>query len=353
VADEDKHSKTEQPTSKTLEDARKKGVPHSKDLTSTVTLIAAFASLYASGGYMVSRLKVLNYEILGTLGTYELTEANVYSLMARTFGMMGQILLPFLLTVLLVGIVASLSQGEITFNFERLAFDASRFNPIKGVKRIFNKEAQFELVKSIVKLAIVGYIAYKVMRDEITGVVFLAEGDVESILAFAAHIIFKIVLHTCGVMMVLAAIDLAFVKWRFIQNLKMTKQEVKDEHKDADGNPQVKGKMRAVQYERTRRRLKQVVPTADVIITNPTHYAIALKYDRDKMAAPIVLAKGVDFLAQKIKEIGRESNVILVENRFLARELYAQVEEGQEIPETLYTAVAEILAYVYSIKGKV
>ena len=154
-------------------------------------------------------------------------------------------------------------------------------------------------------------------------------------------------------MLVLSALDLAFIKWRFIQSLKMTKQEVKEETKESEGDPQIKGKIRRMQFEQSRRRLKQVIPTADVIVTNPTHFAVALKYDRDKMGAPIVIAKGVDHMAQQIKAIARESKVMLVENRFLARELYAQVKEGQEIPEALYAAVAEVLAYVYSLKGKI
>ena len=151
----------------------------------------------------------------------------------------------------------------------------------------------------------------------------------------------------------MGVMDLMFVKWRFIENLKMTKQEVKDEMKDLEGDPQIKGKIRSLRLAQHRRRLRKIIPTADVVITNPTHYSIALKYDRDTMAAPVVIAKGMDYLALKIKEIAREHKVMLGENRFLARELYAQVKEGDEIPEALYAAVAEVLAYVYSIKGKI
>jgi flagellar biosynthetic protein FlhB len=152
-------------------------------------------------------------------------------------------------------------------------------------------------------------------------------------------------------MIVQAVLDLAFVKWNYLQNLKMTKEEVKKEAKDTDGDPHVRGRQKKLRYERAYRRLRQIIPTADVVVTNPTHYAVALKYDRNRMGAPVVLAKGVDHLAQRIKAMARENNVMLVENRFLARELYASVKEGQEIPESLYVAVAEVLAYVYGIKG--
>jgi flagellar biosynthetic protein FlhB len=192
--------------------------------------------------------------------------------------------------------------------------------------------------------------AYKILTEEMENIIFLVDSDLPGILAFIGHLSFKIVLHTCGVLIILAVIDLAFVKWRFLDNLKMTKQEVKDEQKNSEGDPAVKGKLKQKQFQMARRRMRQIVPTADVVITNPTHFAVALKYDRTRMAAPIVVFKGMDEIAQQIKIVARENKITLVENRFLARELYANVDEGQEIPERLYAAVAEILAYVYGLK---
>ena len=183
-------------------------------------------------------------------------------------------------------------------------------------------------------------------------ITFLAEADIETIFNFVGHIAFKIVIHTCGIMIILGILDMLYVKWRYIENLKMTKQEVKDENKESEGNPEVKGRIRKLQYQMARRRMTKIIPQADVVITNPTHYAVALKYDRQKMAAPVVLAKGVDIMAEAIKKIAREHHITLVENRFLARELYEQVEENEPIPEALYAAVAEVLAYVYKLKGK-
>jgi len=209
-----------------------------------------------------------------------------------------------------------------------------------------------EVVKSLLKILVVGYIAYRVMLDESQNMAFLAEADIETILTYIGHIAFKIVTHTCGVLIVIGILDMLYVKWRYMENLKMTKQEVKDESKDSEGDPKIKGKIKQLQYEAARRRMVKIIPLADVVITNPTHFAVALKYDREKMIAPVVLVKGADVMAQAIKKIAKENNVVLVENRFLARELYDQVEENEAIPESLYAAVAEVLAYVYRLKGK-
>jgi flagellar biosynthetic protein FlhB len=199
----------------------------------------------------------------------------------------------------------------------------------------------------------VAYVAYRTLRQETEGIVFLGGRDITEIIDSFGHIAFKLILHIGGILLVLGILDYFFVRWRFTQNIKMTKHEVKEESKETEGDPQIKRKMRSIHMERARRRYLQIIPTADVVITNPTHFAVALKYDRERMYAPVVIAKGADYLAQKIKEIARENKVMLVENRFLARELYAQVKEGEAIPEALYAAVAEVLAYVYGLKGKI
>lgn len=355
MAETDKHSKTEQPTNKRLLEARRKGnVPRSQELSTTVGLAVAFVALYTMGSFMFSTLKSTSRELFLNLGTYEVTQAGIYSLMLKMFLVIAIIVAPFMLIVIVAGIATSVAQtGGVIISWEPLSLKLDRLNPVNGVGKLFKTDSLFTTFKSFLKIIIVGFMAYKILRQEIESILFLTQSDIDGIVDFVGHISFKLVLHTCGVMLILAIIDYAFVKWRYIEDLKMTKQEVKDEHKNEEGDPKIKAKIRQVQYERSRRRLRKVIPTADVIITNPTHYAVALKYDRDRMAAPVVLVKGVDFLAQTIKEIARESKVMLVENRPLARELYAQVDEGQEIPESLYAAVAEVLAYVYSIKGKV
>jgi flagellar biosynthetic protein FlhB len=234
-----------------------------------------------------------------------------------------------------------------------LKVDFNKLNPLNGFKRLFNKDAMVEMLKSMLKLLVIGWIAYSVIRDEMQNITFLSEADIQTIFDFVGHIAFKIVTHACGIMIVLGLLDMFYVKWSYTEKLKMTKQEVKDEHKESDGNPETKGKIKKMQFQMARRRMTKIIPLADVVITNPTHFAVALKYDRQKMVAPVVLAKGMDIMAEAIKKIARENSITLVENRFLARELYDQVSENEPIPEALYAAVAEVLAYVYKLKGKV
>jgi flagellar biosynthesis protein FlhB len=347
-------SKTEKPTTKKLEEAKKKGPPpQSRDMTAVVTLLVAIVSLYVSGGSMMSTLKSNTTTLLAGIGSFKFTEAGIYNLFLKQIFSLGCILAPFMLMVMLAGVVGILVQGGASISYERLSFKPEALNPLTGLKRIFKKEAAVESIKSFVKIFIVGYIAYGILKDELSNISYLTESGIQGILEYVSHISFKIVLHTCGVLGVLALLDLAFVKWQFIQNLKMTKEEVKEEHKGTEGDPKVKAKIKQMQYEKAFRRLQQIIPTADVVVTNPTHYAVALKYDREKMIAPVVLAKGADELAARIKALAKENNVMIVENRFLARELYAQVEDGEAIPEALYVAVAELLAYVYGLTGKV
>ena len=354
MADEDKHSKTEKPTQKKISDAKGKGnIPRSREMTSAVTLIAAMIALYASSGLMLGTLKHNMREIFqGLAGARDLSYAGVHSLMVKEFGYIAIMLAPFVLIVAVTGVAVEISQGGVSASSEKLKFDLGKLNPVTGMGRLFKKDSLFEVAKSFVKMGIVGYMAYKILAEEMEGIVYLVDLDLQGILEFIGHLAFKIVLHTCGVLIILAVIDLAFVKWRFLDNLKMTKQEVKDEHRNSEGDPAIKAKLKQKQFQAARRRMRQIVPTADVIITNPTHYAVALKYDRMRMAAPIVLFKGVDEIALQVKIVARENRITLVENRFLARELYSQVDEGDEIPERLYAAVAEILAYVYGLKQR-
>lgn len=282
-----------------------------------------------------------------------LTQATVNSLMLKLIGMLAVILLPFFLAVVATGLVVTISQGGLSLSTERITFNPGRLNPLAGFKKLFNVDSLAEIVKSVLKLGIVAYVAFRTYSKETESLILLTGSDVQEIQDFFSRIAFKLVLNTGWIMLVLGVLDYAFVRWRFVQNIKMTKQEVKDESKESEGDPKVKSRMRSVHMERARKRYRQIVPTADVVITNPTHYAVALKYDRDRMSAPVVIAKGADYLAQKIKEIARENMVTMVENRFLARELFAKVKEGEEIPEALYAAVAEILAYVYGLKGKI
>jgi flagellar biosynthetic protein FlhB len=323
-------------------------------MTSTFTLLAGMICLYVFGNFMTTSISKQTVQVLGSIGSYELTEKNVYILVLKVFLVIVTVLAPLVVTVIATSVTSNVVQdgGRFEIRWTRLKFDVNKLNPLNGFGRLFNKDALVEMLKSFLKLAVIGWIAYRVMHDEMQNITFMAEADVMMIIGYMGHIAFKIVTHTCGIMLVIAILDLMYVKWRYTENLRMTKQEVKDEAKEQE-NPEIKGQIKKMQYQTARRRMTKIIPMADVVITNPTHYAIALKYDRQRMAAPIVLAKGVDVMAQAIKKIAKESGVTLVENRFLARELYEQVDENEAIPESLYAAVAEILAYVYRLKGMV
>ncbi len=327
----------------------------SQMLTSSLTLLTGIVCLYIFGSYMMDGLKQNTVKVLSTMGNFQLTESNLYVLVVKLFGTVVLLLAPLIVTIVATAVISSLIQdnGRLEFTLSRLKVDFGKLSPLKGFGRLFNKDALVEMVKSLLKLTVVAWIAYSVVRDEMQNITFLAEADIHTILTFVGHIAFKIVTHTCGIMIVLGLLDMLYVKWRHTENLKMTKQEIKDESKESDGNPEIKSKIRKMQFQMARRRMTKIIPLADVVITNPTHFAVALKYDRQKMAAPVVLAKGMDLMAEAIKKIAREHHITLVENRFLARELYDQVKENEPIPEALYAAVAEVLAYVYKLKGKV
>ena len=322
-------------------------------LTLGLTLLAGIIALNLLGGYIVTGLKQLTIRTYQQIGNYELTQENIYTLMLRLFASILMLIGPVVLAIMATGVVSHVVQdnGRFDFQWGRITFDLNKLNPLKGVSKLFNKDALVEIVKSMLKILVIGWIAYRVMQDEMQNITVLAESDINGILSYTGHVAFKIVTHTCGIMLLLAILDLAYVKWRYTDNLKMTKQEVKDEHKESEGNPEVKGKIKKLQYQAARRRLVKIIPTADVVITNPTHYAVAVKYERNRMMAPLVIAKGVDEMALAIRELAKEHKVALVENRPLARELFEQVPENHEIPETLYASVAEVLAYVYRLKG--
>ena len=227
-----------------------------------------------------------------------------------------------------------------------------KFNPINGFKRIFSKDSIFELIKSILKIFVIIYVAYTSIRGNAQDIFILYEIPLMQAIMLCGTVIINAGLKISLVYLVIGLADFIYQKYRFNEDMKMTKQEVKDEFKNTEGNPEIKGRQRQRMREASRRRMMQDVPKADVVITNPTHFAVAIKYDAETSKAPVVLAKGEDYLAQKIKEAAREHHIEIVENKPLARMLYANVDIGQEIPPELYQAVAEILAMVYNMREK-
>lgn len=259
---------------------------------------------------------------------------------------------PILAVALLTGLVISYAQVGFLFTLETLKPKFDRINPLSGFKRLFSMRSIVELLKSILKITIIGYVAYSYMNSQAVAILNLMDMDMMNIASFIGLTSLNIAIRICAVLILLGIFDFAYQWWEYEKNLKMSKQEVKEEYKQTEGNPEIKSKIKQKQRQMSMRRMMQEVPKADVIITNPTHFACALKYDSSISQAPTLIAKGQDYLAMRIKEVAKESKVEIVENKPLARSIYDTVEIGQVIPPELYQAVAEVLAFVYSLKGK-
>ncbi len=353
-ADGEGGEKTEPATQKKLDDARKEGkVAKSKDLTEGIALVVLFLTLKIFIGYVGERMIGVFGWSLGRMAEFtkvnqaELSTKAITGLINNAVIEMFLIVWPFFLFGFVITFVVTVYQVGWTVSLKTMEPKLSKFNPINGFKRIFSKDSLFELVKSIVKVGIIVYIVYTNLQDEANNLFILYEISLNQAVALVGQIILDVGLEISIVFVVVGLADLFYQKWKFADEMKMTKQEVKDEYKNTEGDPQIKGRIRQKMREASQRRMMQDVPKADVVITNPTHFAVALKYDAEVSRAPIVVAKGEDFLAQKIKEIAKENKVPLVENKPLARMLYHNVDIGSEIPPELYQAVAEVLAMVY------
>jgi flagellar biosynthetic protein FlhB len=261
-------------------------------------------------------------------------------------------LIIFVGLVMITGIITGSLQTKFLITFKSIKLDFSKINPISGLKRMFSLRSLFELLKSILKLVIVGYVGYLVVKSNWNKLLLATDTSVSEGALLIWDITFELLIK-CGIALFIVSIaDYFFSRYEYEKNIRMTKQEVKEEFKEVEGNPEIKRKQRQIMMQYSMHRMMQEVPEATVVVTNPTHFAVAIKYDSDEMDVPIVVAKGADKLAQKIKEIARKNNVPILRNPPLARELYFSVEIGDEIPQKLYRAVAEVLAYVYTLKER-
>ncbi len=352
--------KTELPTAKKLEDARKEGqVAKSKEIANAFGILAIFLIMRIYIGNMgtsfIEGFSAVYNQIPDVVKMYN-GNLPVASLQVLMHSMMIQLILiiaPVLLTGFVVAIVCDVAQVKWKPTGKPLQPKFSKLNPVKGFGRIFSSNSLVELVKSILKLGVIGYVVYSYLKDRIGQIFLLYDITLNQAIGLIGETVIDLGIRVAAVYMVIAFLDYAYQKWKFREDMKMTKQEVKDEYKNQEGDPQIKGKQRQRMREASMRRMMQQLPEADVVITNPTHYAVAVKYDPDKYDAPYVLAKGENYLAQRIKDIAKENDIEIVENKPLARMLYANVEIGELIPPELYQAVAEVLAFVYHLKGKV
>jgi flagellar biosynthesis protein FlhB len=351
MANEDQEDKTELPSEKRLREAREKGdSPRSRELANVAVLGCATLALAVSGpqlgasaqGWLAGALQ-FEPELLGQPDRFPVHAA-------KLLGGLVLPVLPLLAATLLGCFLAPAAMGSLRFSGHALKADLTRLNPMTGFGRMYGKESFAELLRSVLRLLLIGGIAALVLRGAMDTFVAMPGQSLESAIASGMDTVFGVFYAVVGALAALALIDVPYQRWAWMNRLKMTKQELRDEAKEAEGNPEIKARARQMARQMANQRMMEAVPTADVIVTNPTHYAVALKYEAGSMRAPKVVAKGVDELALRIREIGDANRVMRVEAPPLARALYRQCKVDQEIPSQLYAAVAQVLTYLYQIR---
>ncbi len=344
--------KTEAPSSKRREDFRKKGqIAQSKEVqtASLFTIILLFWIFYLPTFW--NGLTEIIFFVWQSSGSFEVTPSSIITLSAFLLQKLGLLLAPLFLLVLIIGFFSSFFQFGWLLTAKPLMPDFSKLNPITGMSRFISKKSFIEVIKSLLKVLLVGWIAYSTVLDNFKEALILVDTNVGSTLSYLGRVSTLILAKICAVLILIAFLDFLFVKWEMEEKMKMTKQELKEEFKESEGDPHIKAQIRSIQQQMARKRMMAEVPKADVIVTNPTHLSIAIRYDSKEMAAPVIIAKGADLVAMKIREIAREHGIAIIENPPVARLLH-KLDIGEHIPEDLFKVVAEILAHVYSLKGK-
>ena len=349
--------KTEEPTAKKLEDARKKGqVMRSTEVVTAATLLAFFFMLKIFVGFIGNRFMTSFRQTIGFISDYTSEPFTLNTARTIIRGSFWNIIVaafPIMIVGLVVTIVAIVFQVKWKVTAEPLKPKFDKFNPVTGMKRLFSKDKIMDLFKSIAKVVILAYVVYSYLKNQWPLIYKMYSYTLPQAIAVIGDTVINVGIRISALFAVIAMFDLFYQKWKYHQDMMMSKQEVKDEYKNSEGDPKVKSQQKQRMHQASQRRMMQDLPNADVVITNPTHLAVAIKYDKDTKDEPLVVAKGAYYLAQKIKDRARENAIEIVENKPLARMLYHNVEIGAEIPPELYQMVAEVLAYVYSLTGRV
>lgn len=348
--------KTEEPTSKRLQDARKEGqVAKSQELISGAMLFILFIAIKLFGGYIANSFIKVFYRNYGYISTYAVETPQI----GHMSSMFGRAMLDILLMTLpifalgfLVAFLLNVFQVKWKVTTKPLQPKLNRLDPVKGFKKIISLDKVFELIKSVAKIAVIFIVAYTTITAEMDNLKILYDLDLVAAVLYISDFVINMGIKISAVYLIIGFADFIYQKLKFKKDMRMSKQEVKDEYKQQEGDPQVKGKIKSKMRETSMRRMMQKMPDADVVITNPTHFACAIQYDKEKASAPVLIAKGADHLAQKLKDVAKEHDVPIVENKPLARMLYYNVEIDAEIPQELYQMTAEVLAYVYQLKNK-
>lgn len=350
--------KTEEATTRRRTKERERGnVAKSKDMESAMVMVGGIALLAVLSKYMYSTIINMLRESFSNLDPANIDTSSIVGLLWPYFRYTAMIVLPFFVFLCILAIVVIRMDVGQVFALEKAKFNLENLSPrrmLENAKRVFNPfqpRSMVEFVKSILKILIVsacGYSAVNARRGDLIGLVGL---DIPVALSIVGSILINMIINMCLAMLILGYFDKKYQNYEYEKSIKMTKQEVKDEHKDTEGDPKIKARIRSIQMQMARQRMMGAVPSADVVVTNPTHYAVAIKYDKTKAPAPMVVAKGVDYLAFQIRDIAKQNNVPIVENRPVARSLYNTVPVDGVIPSDMYVAVAEILAFVYNSKN--
>jgi flagellar biosynthesis protein FlhB len=346
--------KTEKATPKRRSDERKKGrVAKSQDINTAFLLLFVLILLAVYGSAMKDNMLGLFQHAFTEFINWDLTEKSVFELFKESLIEFAKIVGPVMLIAMIAGVASNLMQIGFLFTTEPLKFDLKKIDPIQGAKRIFSIRALVELLKSLLKITVIGTVTFVIIWQFKDEMLMTAFKDIDSSLAFFGRVTLIMGIAAIIALLFLAVFDYTYQRFDFEKNLRMSKQDIRDEYKNIEGDPLIKSKIKEKQRQIAMRRMMSEIPNADVVITNPTHFAIAIKYDENKASAPYVVAKGVDHIAFKIREVAKANNVMQVENKPLARSLYASVEIGEVVPEEFYQAVAEVLAYVYRMEKKV
>ena len=353
MADSDSGEKSEEPTGKKLSDASNKGqVAQSQEIQSWAVLLTAILVVSSVVPTIMSYVTRINRRFIENSHAFTVSIEDFQTLFKEVIYETGLVILPLMLTFVVVGVFVQIIQVGWNPSAEKFQISINKFSPVKGVKKFVGIRPLVEALKGVVKLGVVGTVIFVFVVPMLGDVELLPAFEILHTLDRIQKIAIVILVVAVMIMTVIAALDYAYQKWDHKEKLKMTKQEVKDERKQQDGDPKIKQRIAALRMERARERMMQAVVKADVVITNPTHYAVALKYDMDSMPAPILVGKGMDSLAMRIREIAEDNDIPIVENPPLARALYAGVEIDEEIPAEHYHAVAEVIGYVFRLKGK-
>ena len=354
MAEQEGQEKTEVPTEKKRRESREEGqVAFSKELSSAALLAGIVLTLVATSPIILDAMRELMSQIFRDLAqSEELSIDSIFTLSGEILSIILPAFAPFAAVIIFAGIFASVLQVGVMITFKAISPKFNKISPLTGLKRLFSSQSLADFLKSMAKLIIVGFVGYLTYIDKITELNGLSVSTPESILIYNFTVVAEVAGKIVLALVAIAIFDYFYQRWHHEQQLMMTKQEVKDETKQTEGDPQLKARIRQIQREMSNARMMQEVPKADAVIVNPTHFSVAILYDRDVMTAPEVIAKGADHLALRMRTVARENNVPILERPELVRDLYANVEIGDDIPERFYKAIAEILAFVYRLRKR-